>query len=185
MTKADEKICLERVSVITSLLLQNFVSEIIKSNLWYIYEQPTVDFVFLTTVNRWQCVELRQFQGLLKTKWATCVTSFRLAGNWREALYCFTLIFTIKTFRIFTLVEITSYVSHNGGSLWLTVLCSYNLQTKISLLVCTLNITNDLSFQTKNDPCSCKRNICNYLRSLKNYCSFKYFPVFDWLKSPG
>lgn len=178
MTKADENICLERVSVITSLLLQNFVSEIIKRNLWYIYEQPTMDFVFLTTVNRWQCVELRQFQGPSKTiwsqgtkffsKWATCVTSFRLASNRLEALYCFTLIFTIKTFRIFTLVEITSYVSHNGGSWRLTVLGSDNLQTKISLLVCTLNITNDLSFQTKNDPCSCKRNLCNYLRSLIN-----------------
>ena len=68
---------------------------------------------------------------------------------------------------------------------WLTELGSYNLQRKISLLVCTLNVTNDLSFQTKNDRRSCKRNLCSYLRSLKNYCSFKYFSVFDWLKSPG
>ena len=52
MSKADENICLEGVSVITSLLLQKFVSEIIKNNLRYIYEQPTMDFVFLATVNR-------------------------------------------------------------------------------------------------------------------------------------
>ena len=33
MTNADENIYLEGVSVITSLLLQNFVSQIIKNNL--------------------------------------------------------------------------------------------------------------------------------------------------------
>lgn len=44
------------------------------------------------------------------------MASFRLAGYWREALYCCTFIFTIETFRIFTLVEITSYVTQNGGS---------------------------------------------------------------------
>lgn len=33
MTEADENICLEGVSVINSLLLQNFVSEIINNNL--------------------------------------------------------------------------------------------------------------------------------------------------------
>ena len=33
MTKVDENICLEGVSVITSLLFQNFVSEIINNNL--------------------------------------------------------------------------------------------------------------------------------------------------------
>lgn len=108
-------------------------------------------------------------------KWATYLTSFRLAGNWREALHYCTLIFTIETFRIFTLVEITSCVSHMLGS--------YYLQRKISLLVCTLNITKDFSFQTKNDPRYCKRNLCNYLRSLKNYCSFKYFPVFSLIGS--
>ena len=63
------------------------------------------------------------------------------------------------------------------------MLGSYYLQRKISLLVCTLNITKDFSFQTKNDPRYCKRNLFNYLRSLKNYCSFKYFPVFGLIGS--
>ena len=52
MTNADENICLEGVSVITSFLLSKLVSEIIKNNLRYIYEQPTMDFVFPTTANR-------------------------------------------------------------------------------------------------------------------------------------